>query len=132
MGKLSMRGMNGILLSVAIAVACCVAVIAGISQLLITGNIGEENIELIINTVVTICALIGGLLSDKFTGKPLLGNILNAFILMGIMLVTALIIDGAFKNGVQRMVALAIGCLISCVISLRNRKKGRNSKRRYR
>lgn len=132
MGKLKMREIKGILIGVMIAVLSCIAVVSGLSGLILAERIGEVGAEVGINTAIAISAMIGCITANKLTGKAFIGSVINMIMLLGMMVITGWMIDGNYSNAAGRIIALVIGGFLSCAVSLKTGKNKKFGNRRYR
>lgn len=132
MAKLKMCDIRGIIIGISISAASCIAIVAGISSLVLAERIGEMGAEVGIHIAVVLASMIGGIFVHKLFDKPLTGCVINTAVLLGLVIITALAIDGDFNSGLLRAIDLAVGSIIACAISLKTGKNKKIKNRRYR
>ena len=132
MGKGRIQDIKGTLIGSISASIICMIMIAVMSHLCLSERVGETGVKIGVHLTVAGSTLFGCLLSAKYSDKTTVICIATALVLWGMMLITASLAEGLFRNVTQRIISVGLGCAIGCAISLKLRNNRNTRKKRYR
>lgn len=133
MSKTKLISPVNIALGVFVAMASCLGLVTLLARLVISERIGELGIEIATNIIVFLSVLIGGIISVvRSKSKQLICSILYAGIMVLILVITGLVTDGTFENGILRLGSVAIAGGLLCTKYIKSDKRQNMKNRRYR
>ena len=120
----------GLLLSVLVSVMLSML----LAVLVINEQVGENRIAYLSPLITLLASFVGCVAAGKQVEQKLaivigVTGAIYLFLLMGVGI---LFFDGGFHNLWMSLLAIAVGCALSCAICIRGKGSGRKRKRVYR
>ena len=114
------------------AILVCLAGLAILAHTVLTGQIGENGVNIAVPILLMFSTVIGGQLSQALSKKPAHMTLVPTGLFITAMVILSLLMDGAYRSVGLNIGALAVGTMISWMLCLRNSSKIRRKKKHYR
>lgn len=120
---------SAIAIGLAVTLVVSILLSAGLTSLVINGNLNENSVRISVFVIRTISVLLGGLVGASLSkGKylPIVGIIalIYAIVLIGFGII---FYDGSFQNFGFGMLSMIIGGALACIIKLKPLRKPRRT-----
>ena len=127
------RDIYGYLFGVGMFAITCLIGIAGITQLVLGGKIGEESGLLLLAAALVSATFASNRFACRMCSKPAMYvTLITSAASMVLLLITGLCMEGSFQNPWISIASVTAGVLLSCVMCLKKTHKNGARKRHSR
>ena len=101
------------------AILVCLTGLAILAHAVLTGQIGENGVNIAVPILLMFATVIGGQVSQALSKKPARMTLVPTGLFITAMVILSLLVDGAYRSVGLNIGALAVGTMISWMLCLR-------------